>query len=142
MNPALQNTLAVLAGIIVGSLVNMGLIMVSGFIIPPPPGGDITTMEGLASTMPLFEPKHFIFPFFAHALGTFVGAMIAARLAANRKIKMAFIIGFYFLLGGITMIILYPSPIWFTVVDLVFAYIPMAWLGGNLITKRPTAKVL
>ena len=36
MNPTLKNILAIIAGIIIGSLVNMGIIMVSSLIIPPP----------------------------------------------------------------------------------------------------------
>lgn len=35
MNPILRNILAVVAGIIAGSAVNMGIIMLSSSIIPP-----------------------------------------------------------------------------------------------------------
>lgn len=63
MNPILRNILAVVVGAILGSVVNMGFIMVSGSIIPPPDGADVTTMEGLEASMHLFQPKHFIFPF-------------------------------------------------------------------------------
>ena len=83
MNPILRNILAVIGGMLVGSVVNMGLIMVSGYIIPPPEGADVTTMEGLAATMHLFEPRHFIFPFLAHAFGTLAGAWLAAKNSRN-----------------------------------------------------------
>ena len=63
MNPILRNILAVIAGIVIGSVVNMSLITVSGSIIPPPEGTDLSTQEGLQAAMPFFEPKHFIFPF-------------------------------------------------------------------------------
>jgi hypothetical protein len=39
----------------------MSIIMISGSIIPPPAGADITTTEGLTASMHLFEPRHFIF---------------------------------------------------------------------------------
>jgi hypothetical protein len=29
-----------------------------------------------------------------------------------------------------------PAPMWFNVVDLVGAYLPMAWLGGRLAPMR------
>jgi hypothetical protein len=132
MNTAVKNILAVVLGLVLGSVVNMGIIMISGSIIPPPEGGDVTTMEGLKETMHLFQPKHFIFPFLAHALGTFVGAFIAALIAANHKMKYALSIGGLFLIGGIINTVSLPSPIWFTVLDLVGAYIPMAWLGFKL----------
>jgi len=139
MNPIIKNILALIAGFIFGSMVNMGIIMVSGSIIPPPDGADVTTMEGLKASMHLFQPKHFIFPFLAHALGTFAGALLAAIIAANHKMKFALGIAFLFLAGGITNIYLLPSPIWFSVVDLAGAYIPMGWLAAKLVLKKGQA---
>ncbi len=135
MQPILRNILAVIAGIFIGSLVNMGIIMISGSIIPPPNGADVTTMEGLKATMHLFEPKHFIFPFLSHALGTLVGALLAARFAANNHMRFALAIGVFFLIGGITSVYMLPSPVWYTVLDLVGAYLPMGYLGGKLAGK-------
>ncbi|MEP2280781.1 hypothetical protein [Maribacter sp.] len=129
MNPVVKNILAVVAGVVVGSIVNMGIIMISGSIIPPPEGGDITTMEGLKATMHLFEPKHFIFPFLAHALGTLVGAIVATKIAATRKMLMALIIGLFFLIGGTVNIAMLGGPMWFTALDIIVAYMPMAYIG-------------
>lgn len=53
MNPILRNVLAVLAGFVVGSLVNMGIVMGGGVLVPPPPGVDVTTMEGLKAGIEL-----------------------------------------------------------------------------------------
>jgi hypothetical protein len=140
MNPILRNILAVVAGLIIGSAVNMGLIMISGNVIPPPAGVDVTDMESLKSSMHLFEPKHFIFPFLAHAFGTLVGAFIAALIAVNHKIKMALAIGVFFLLGGIMNVFMLPSPVWFTILDIIGAYIPISWIGGILAEKIKTDK--
>lgn len=136
MNPIVKNILAVLGGCIIGSIVNMGLITISGSIIPPPDGADITTMEGLKASMHLFQPKHFLFPFLAHAIGTFAGAYFAALIAANHKMKFALGISVFFLMGGIVNVVVLPSPMWFTVLDLVGAYIPMGYLGGKLVLKK------
>lgn len=140
MNPILRNVLAVIAGLVFGSLVNGAIIMVSGNIIPPPAGLDLTTEEGLKAGMHLMEPKHFIFPFLAHAVGTFVGAYIAARIA-TKKVIFAMAIGFIFLIGGIWMVLIVPSPIWFTVVDLVGAYLPVAYFAGK-IARGPKGLIL
>ena len=111
---------------------NMGIIMISGSVIPPPDGADVTTMEGLVASMPLFEPKHFIMPFLAHGLGTLVGAFLAFKIAASHNMKFAMAIGAFFLLGGSVNAYLLPSPMWFIALDLLVAYFPMAWIGGKL----------
>jgi hypothetical protein len=81
-----------------------------------------------------------VFPFLAHAIGTFVGALLAAVIAAKRKMLFANIIGFFFLAGGITNILMLPSPNWFTITDLVGAYLPMAFIAGKLALKKMTFK--
>ncbi|MCG6167517.1 hypothetical protein [Leptospira sanjuanensis] len=135
MNPILKNILAFVAGAIVGSVVNMGIITVSGSIIPPPTGADVTTTEGLKASIHLFEPKHFLMPFLAHALGTFAGAAVAGIAAANRKLLFALSIGILFLAGGIASVFMIPSPIWFIVLDIAGAYLPFAFLAGKLVAK-------
>lgn len=128
----LRNVLAVIAGLIIGSIVNMLLINISGYVITPPENADVTSMEGLKSTMHLFGPEHFLFPFLAHAFGTFVGAFVAAKIAATNKIKFALAIGAFFFLGGAINAYLLPAPIWFLILDLAGAYFPMAYWGYKL----------
>ncbi len=130
-----QNIFAVIIGLLVGMVVNMGLVTIGPMIVPMPEGADVSTMEGLAESMKLFTPANFIFPFLAHALGTLAGALTAAKLAASRKMGLALGIGGFFLLGGITMIASVGGPLWFCILDLVVAYIPMGWLGGKLAGK-------
>lgn len=137
MNPILRNVLAVIAGLVVGGAVNMGLVTISGSVIPPPEGVNPADLESLRANIHLFQPQHFVFPFLAHALGTLVGAAVAARLAATRAMAMAFIIGCFNLAGGIAAATLIPAPAWFIVLDLAGAYLPMAWLGGRLAARAP-----
>jgi len=135
----LKNILACVVGIIIGSLVNMALISVSGKIIPLPDGVDNKTAEGLAAGIHLFEPRHFIFPFLAHALGTFTGAFTATKLSHPQTIYGPIIIGILFLAGGIMMVLQLSAPMWFNITDLVAAYLPMAYMGFVLgkIKQRP-----
>jgi hypothetical protein len=132
----IRNILAVIGGLLIGSVVNMGLIISSGKVIPPPAGADVTTAEGLKASMHLFEPKHFVFPFLAHALGTLVGALVATFIAASHKLEFAMAIGVLFLVGGTINVLMLPSPLWFNVLDLVSAYIPMAWIGYKLASRK------
>lgn len=136
MNPIVRNVLAVLGGVVVGSAVNMGLIIVGSAVIPAPAGVDVTSVESLQASLHLFEPKHYLFPFLAHAGGTLVGAMLAAWVAVTRKCTMAFVVGGFFMLGGIANAFLLPAPVWFLALDLLVAYLPMAALGGWLVARK------
>lgn len=125
----LRNTLALLAGIAVGGGVNMALIVLSPSLIPPPAGVNVNSAESMAASMHLFEPRHFVMPFLAHALGTLAGALAACLIAATHRVPIAFAIGAVFLCGGIAASFMIPAPGWFIALDLVAAYLPMAWLG-------------
>lgn len=135
MSPIIKNILAVLLGLVIGSIVNMGLIMISGSVIPPPAGVDNTTMEGLEASIHLFEPKHYLFPFLAHALGTLVGAIVALAICASHHRAFAYSVAGFFFLGGLMNVILLPAPLWFEAVDLIFAYFPMAYIALRIFKK-------
>lgn len=129
MRKLIRNLLAFPAGLLLGGAVNMGLIVLGPLLIPPPAGVDVTTAEGLAAGMHLFEPRHFLFPFLAHALGTLSGAGVAFLVAASRRAVFAWIVGAASLAGGITAASMIPAPAWFIACDLLLAYLPMAWFG-------------
>jgi hypothetical protein len=86
--------------------------------------------------MALLAPRHFVFPWLAHAVGTLVGALVAARLARSHRLPLAMIVGVVFLAGGIMAAQMIPAPAWFVALDLVGAYLPMAWLGARLAGAR------
>lgn len=137
MRAFLRGLLALVLGLIVGSAVNMGLIVLGGQLIPPPPGMDLTTTEGLQAAMPLLEPRHFLFPFLAHALGTLAGALLATWIVGRVSKVPAVLIGLLFLAGGVASCFMLPAPRWFEVLDVLLAYIPFAWLGYQ-IAKKPS----
>ncbi len=126
MNTIIRNVLAVVLGLVLGSVVNMGLIMLGPMLIPPPEGVDVMDAESIAASIHLFEPKHFLFPFLAHALGTFAGALVAYLVASSNGFTFAVVIGVLFLFGGIINSFMIPAPTWFVVLDIVAAYIPMS----------------
>lgn len=129
MSPTLRNIAAVIAGLLVGAVVNGGLISLSPFIIAPPAGVDVTDTESLRASIHLFHPRHFVMPFLAHALGTLIGALVAFRVAASHHTRWAWLIGATFLVGGILAATMIPAPTWFIALDLIAAYLPMAWLA-------------
>ena len=124
-----RGILAIVLGLVVGSVVNMGIILLGSKLIPPPPGVDVSDAESIAASMHLFEPRHFVTPFLAHATGTFAGALVAFLLAARAKPLFAYVIGALFLMGGVAAATMIPAPAWFIGLDLIAAYVPMAWLA-------------
>lgn len=137
MNSILKNIIAFILGWLVGSAVNMGLVTM-GYQIFPVEGLDTNDMNSILELMPTFEAKQFLFPFLAHALGTLVGAAVAYTLAATHKMRIALGIGIFFLIGGIMVNFMLPGPTWFWVLDILVAYIPMAWIGTKIAKKITT----
>ncbi|MGB7069560.1 MAG: hypothetical protein WBD22_08705 [Pyrinomonadaceae bacterium] len=131
----IRNILAVVIGFLIGGFVNMGIIAGGHSILPPPPGFDGTSMEGVASTIHFLRPIDFIVPFLAHAIGPFVGALAAMFIAASRYKMIAIILGALFLAGGIAANVMIPAPTWYRVIDLVFAYIPTVFLAWKVSRK-------
>ncbi len=129
MSTLLRNVLAVIVGIAIGGVVNTALITLSPSLIPPPAGVDVNSAESLAKAMHLFEPRHFVMPFLAHALGTLAGALAAYLIAATHRAPIAYVIGAVFLCGGVAASFMIPAPAWFIALDLLVAYLPMAWLA-------------
>jgi hypothetical protein len=131
----LRNAFALLAGIAIGGAVNMALITLSPSLIPPPAGVDVNSAESLSKAIHLFEPRHFIMPFLAHTVGTLAGALAAYLIAASYKAQIAYVIGAAFLCAGVAASFMIPAPTWFIALDLLAAYLPMAWLSIQIGTR-------
>ena len=136
MNGLGRKILAVVAGLVAGSLVNMAVLGIGGQVIAPPAGSDTSTTEGLAASMHLFGARHFVFPFLAHLVGTLAGAWLGTRLYPGRRALPAVLVGAFFLAGGIAASVMLPAPAWFIAADLVLAYLPGAWIGWRLAQVR------
>lgn len=115
-------------GMILGGSINMLLVEAGMIVFPAPSGFDLSTEAGLKSAMNVMSFEHFIFPFLAHAIGTLTGSVFVSRFAQHKQI-LAYCIGIAYLIGGISMIFMVGGPLWFNMLDLTIAYLPMAWLG-------------
>jgi hypothetical protein len=58
-----------------------------------------------------------------------------AWLAASHRFAIAMALGCVFLLGGIGAAVSIPAPAWFIALDLLLAYLPMAWLGWRVASR-------
>ena len=118
-----------------GMGVNMGMLFLGSWLIPIPQGLDTSTREGLRDALPLLEARHFLFPFLAHAMGTLTGAFLVTGYAKTDTFRYSMLIAGLFFLGGLSTIVGMPSPVWFSITDLVLAYFPMAWVAHNFAKK-------
>lgn len=140
MNSGLKLVMAIVGGVVAGSLVNIGLVLLGPLLIAPPAGVDMSDMDAFAAAVDRMGAQHFLFPFLAHALGTLTGALLAYRLAPKAGVWCALGVGLFFLAGGIAAASMIPTPTWFIVLDLVGAYLPMAWLAIRLGKSDHTRK--
>jgi hypothetical protein len=129
MRSKIINILSVLVGVLIGAIVNMAILMMSSAVIAPPKGVAMTSDAGINAAMPLLEPKHFLMPFLAHAIGTFVAVYLATRFSKTKAIRIPIIIASIYLIGGIMEVMNLNAPLWFNVVDLALAYFPMAFIA-------------
>lgn len=136
----LRVILALVAGVVIGGIVNMALVMLGSAIVAAPAGVDFTDAESVAASAHLFQPQHFVFPFLAHAIGTLAGATVAYVMAGSYRSAAAWAVGAVFFAGGIAAARMIPAPTWFVVADLVLAYFPMAFVATKLgAAARPAA---
>lgn len=108
--------------------INGWIISISGNMIPLPEGVDPNDLESIKANIHLYTWKHYIMPYAAHALGTLAAAFIAAKIWVGNKMTSGYVFGGFFLLGGIAAAYMIGTP----PIDIMFAYIPMGWIGAKL----------
>lgn len=124
--------MAVIIGLIAGSILNMVILQIGFTTMTMPEGFD---MARIPETIHLLSTKHYAVPFLAHAAGTFVGTLMAMFIASGSRKVLTAILAAIFLSGGIWACFIIPAPAWFMAVDLIFAYIPMALLAWKISGK-------
>ena len=146
MSNTVRNILAALLGLVggllIGSMLNMGVLLISNFVIPFPEGVNPADANSIRDNIKLFETKHYIMPFLAHALGTLIGVFVAFKIIQMFRatkfiaVGLALVIALLFLWGGLATSKSINSPETPMLVDAVLCYIPMAIIGYWLALKR------
>jgi hypothetical protein len=131
----IRNVGAVLAGLIVGSAVNMAFILLNTMVLFPMPAGtsmnDPAQMQAYIAGLPAAA---FLVVIVAHLGQSFVGGWVAARLGGSRPVPLALIIGVLSLVGGVINLLSLHGPLWMWVE--VPLYLVVAWLAGGLEQRR------
>src|SRR5262245_1013866 len=126
---------AVICGLIVGSVFNMAVILLSWAIYRPPEGADMSNPETLKAYIESLPLPGFLLVLVAHAGGALVGGFVAARIAGRSAMVLGAIVGSFFLLGGVINLMSIPRPVWFAIVDVVL-YLPCGILGARLVRSQ------
>ena len=131
MPPLVRSVLGVFLGVISCFFLILAVEMVGQKVYPPPPGMDFTRPETVEAAMRDLKPGQFAFVLGAWAVGTFIGAGIAARIAPVAKVWHGMAIGVLFLLMSLGQMSMFPHPTWFKVIGLA-EFLPLAYLGARL----------
>ncbi len=126
------NTLAVVAGLFVGMVVNMALITLNSKVLyPMPEGVDFKDKERFQAYISTLPAPAFLIVMAAHLGQAFVGGLVAAWLGESQPITLAMIVGSISLLGGIMMMRTVKGPAWM-VIELPL-YLVLAYAAGAMV---------
>ncbi len=125
-----RNVLALVLGLALGMAVNMGLIILNTSVLfPMPPGWSMENPEQMNAYVASLPALAFVVVLAAHLGQSFVGAWVAARIAAAPMV-LALVIGVLSLVGGILNAMSIDGPAWMMIE--MPLYLVVAWLGGRL----------
>lgn len=134
----LRNIGAVILGLFVGSMVNMGIIMLNAMVLFPMPEGmdmnDAVAMQAYIDTLPQVA---FIPVILAHLGQAGVGGWVAARIGKTRPMMLAMIVAGLTLLGGVLNAMSIQGPLW-TYIEMPL-YLAVGWAAGALEVRRRAA---
>jgi hypothetical protein len=128
---------ALLIGLIVHTALVAGVQFVSTMIHPLPPGIDASNVLQMRDYLtgggvPLTA---MLMVLLSYAAGNFGGAFVASKLAPNRGLMPALVIGQISLVLVIINLVQLPHPIWMMVAS-VLVPLPSAWFGGRVARAR------
>ena len=133
----LRNVGAVIAGLVVGMFVNLGLVQLNTVLFPLPDGVDLTDSAQMRDAIQDLPAAAWILVFAAHLGQSFAGAWVAARLGASHWMTLAMIVGVVSLGTGIANALMLSAPAW-TWLEMPF-YLVVAWMAGRTETARRLA---
>jgi len=132
-----RSIVAVLVGLVIGTVVIFGLESVGHLIYPPPEGvhgNDPEEVKKVIANMPVAV---FLFVLLSWAAGNCVGGFLAAWVARRSQAVHALLIGVCFQASGIILMLTLPHPVWFWVASFLVS-LPPAYLGSRLAPRPPS----
>ena len=139
MGKVARSVLAVVAGLAAGAVLIGALEAVGHHVYPPPAGVHGSDPEAFAAAIRAMPTGAFLFVLLAWVVGTFGGAWVAAKLATRAGAAHGYVVGAFFLLAGLTHLVMIPHPGWFVALS-VLLLPAAAYLAGlaSASTTRPS----
>jgi len=128
----LRNLLSVVGGAFVGMNIGRLLGGYSAKKYPMPDTVEPTDPEAYFNFLQSLPSEAFYIILAAHALGSFVAAIIAGRIAESNKKKMAMITVFVMFVLTIALAMMVPNPRWFVVSDIIVVLLA-GWIGTMMV---------
>ena len=130
MTQVLRSAAALLLGLVVGVFVIGGLEIVAQVVHPFPHGIHEDDPEAVNDAIENAPLEAFLPILIAWAVGTFIGAFVAARFAGTAPVLHGLIVGAMFFSAAVTVMLHHPHPLWVVIVGLAM-FFPVAFFAGN-----------
>jgi hypothetical protein len=114
----LKRILAVIGGIVAGSITVAAVEMLGHYLYPLPAGMKSDDMEAMKEYIPNAPFMALFFVIIAYALAALVVGFVSTKIANDGKNKYAIIGGVIFLIITIINLAMLPTPVWFWVLGI------------------------
>jgi MFS family permease len=114
-----RKIIAVLLGIITAFASVAGIESLGHTIYPPPIGLDMNDTEQMAEYMQLVPLGALLAVLAAWTIATLVGGVVAGKIADEKPLVFASIIGSLMMAASVSTLIMIPHPTWFSITAIV-----------------------
>jgi MFS family permease len=131
----LRTVLAIVAGLITAMLVIFGVEAAGMLLFPPPAGMPLETEADLAKLVAMASPAAKAWLVFGWALGSFVGAWVAARISRRHRRIAALAVALFIVAGTVMNAMVITHPLWMNLLGILLP-VPLALLAARLTESR------
>jgi MFS family permease len=108
-------------------------------LFPPPAGMRLDTEADLAKLVALSSPAAKAWLVSGWALGSFVGALVAARISRRHRRIAALVVALFIIAGTVMNAMAIAHPLWMSLLGILLP-VPLALLAVRLIGPRLTPR--
>lgn len=132
----MRNLLAIILGIVIGSLTLLLVGVIANAISPTPPElMDPATPEAVALRVAYASISTWLSTIFGLALGALIGGFIGARIAKDKIVWVTSAIGLGLSLWAFyTFYVVYPAVLWVPIGMLISVFL-FSYLGGLVVSR-------